>query len=51
MGVIDINFSNLKTKHRILGFEAAVSRKTLQYNSKKYKNSKKSPKNSLYLKL
>jgi hypothetical protein len=30
MGVIDINFLNLKTKHRISGFEAAVSRKTLR---------------------
>jgi hypothetical protein len=32
MKVIDINFLNLKTKHRILGFEASVSRNTLRYS-------------------
>jgi hypothetical protein len=30
MGVIDINFLNLKTKHRISDFEAAACCKTLQ---------------------
>jgi hypothetical protein len=34
MGVIDINFLNLKTKHKILSFEAAVSRKTVLRKSK-----------------
>jgi len=31
MGVIDINFLNLKTKQKISGKEAAVSRKTIRY--------------------
>jgi len=30
MGVIDIDILNLKSKHRISGFEAAVSRKTVR---------------------
>ncbi len=32
MKVIDINFLNLKTKHRIIDFKAAVSRNTLRYS-------------------
>ncbi len=31
MGVIDINFLNLKTKLRVSGIEAAVRRKTIRY--------------------
>jgi hypothetical protein len=31
MVVIDINFLNLKTKQKISGKEAAVSRKTIRY--------------------
>ncbi len=39
MGVIDINFLNLKTKHRISGKEVAGSRKTLRYQFHAYQKS------------